>query len=261
MMSGEDKNKIKLSTLVSFLNKFLRIEDFGFDSSVNGLQVSGKDYIKRVVVSEDACLDVFNHALEKKADLIIVHHGLFWKNTDFRLTHNNYRRTKFLLENNIALYAAHLPLDYHIKVGNNIMLLKLLNLKPVKRFGLVERVKIGFIGELKKRLKLKDFAKIINRKLLTESLILNFGSETIKKVGVVSGSGSPFVQEAVDNNVDLFLTGDISTWVYHLAKENNMNIIAAGHYATETLGVKALGNFLKRRFGLRVCFVDYPTGL
>ena len=246
----------KLKEVVDFLDNELGIKDVE-DRSNNGLQVSGNEEVKRIAFAVDACLEVFEKA--KEFDMIIVHHGLSWGDSLKYLTGINYSRVKFLVENNISLYAAHLPLDKHKAYGNNAQFCKIFGFSNVKEFGDYNGQVIGFSGE--KEISLKDFVKEINEKLNTKCKVLDFGNEKIKNIGVVSGGGSSALNEAIDKDLDCFVTGEIPHYAYQLAKEGKINLIAAGHYATETLGVKALMNPVKEKFNVEVKFIDAPSGL
>jgi len=246
----------KLKEVVDFLDNELGIKDVE-DRSNNGLQVSGNKEVKRIAFAVDACLEVFEKA--KEFDMIIVHHGISWDDSLKYLTGINYLRVKFLIDNNISLYAAHLPLDKHKVYGNNAQFCKIFGFSNVKEFGDYNGQVIGFSGE--KEISLKDFVKEINEKLNTKCKVLDFGNEKIKNIGVVSGGGSSALNEAIDKDLDCFVTGEIPHYAYQLAKEGKINLIAAGHYATETLGVKALMNPVKEKFNVEVKFIDAPSGL
>ena len=247
---------VLLKEVVEFLDGELGIKDVE-DSSNNGLQVSGSKEVKKIAFAVDACMEVFEKA--KDFDMIIIHHGISWDDSLKYLTGINYLRVKFLVDNNISLYAAHLPLDKHPKHGNNAELCRIFELKHIHGFGDYHEQVIGFAGE--KEISLKDFVKEINKKLNTECKVFDFGNEKIKDIGIVSGGGSSALNEAIEKGLDCFVTGEVPHQAYQLAKEGKINLIAAGHYATETLGVKALMNLVKERFKVEVKFIDAPTGL
>jgi len=247
---------VLLKEVVEFLDGELGIKDVE-DSSNNGLQVSGSKEVKKIAFAVDACMEVFEKA--KDFDMIIIHHGISWDDSLKYLTGINYLRVKFLVDNNISLYAAHLPLDKHPKHGNNAELCRIFELKHIHGFGDYHEQVIGFAGE--KEISLKDFVKEINKKLNTECKVFDFGNEKIKDIGIVSGGGSSALNEAIEKGLDCFVTGEVPHQAYQLAKEGKINLIAAGHYATETLGVKTLMNILKEKFKVEVKFIDAPTGL
>jgi len=187
--------------------------------------------------------------------LVVVHLGLFWKGTKGAeiLTKP---KVKFLKKNKISVYAAHLPLDKHEKYGNNIILFKLLNVKPKEIFD-----EVGYLGYLKKTRSVSSIANELERKLDTRCKVWRFGKNKIKKIAIVSGSGGLSISEAVKKKVDLFITGEISHGSYRLVKDVRLSVITAGHYKTETVGVKEVGKLLERKFKLKTVFIDNPTGM
>ncbi len=252
---------MKLEEIVQFLDDFLGIKDWE-DKSNNGLQIEGKPEVRKIVFAVDACMDVFVRAKERDADMIIVHHGLIWGGIDY-VRGIVKRRLKFLLDNEISLYAVHLPLDAHPKVGNNAQLLRLLEVEPEEQFGMYKGKPIGFYGKLENPMNLSEIVEILRNKLSERLIVLDFGDEKIEMVGAISGKGAFALVEAIDKGLDLFITGEAEHSAYHLAKECGINVIFAGHYATETLGVKALMNVIGEEFAgeIEVEFIDVPTGL
>jgi dinuclear metal center YbgI/SA1388 family protein len=249
-----DCDNMKLNPIVKFLNKELKVKSIK-DISKNGLQVRASENIDKVGLATDACMDVFKKAKNRGCDLIIVHHGLFWKEKK-DVSHITKDRVKFLKKNKISLYTVHLPLDKNIKYGNNAEILRLLNVKPKELFN-----EVGYLGYLNKTRSLSSITEELNRKLKTKCKVLKFGKKNIKKIAVVSGYGAPDVLEAIKKNVDLFITGETSHSYYDDAEEGKINVIFGGHYKTETVGVKALGILLKKKFNLKTIFIDSSTGL
>lgn len=246
--------------IVTFLDAYLDINAFS-DKSRNGLQIEGKEEVEKVAFAVDACMDTFVKAKALGADMLIVHHGLIWGGIDY-VRGLVQRRLKFLLENGINLYAAHLPLDVHPEVGNNAQLLKLLDLEPKESFGEYNGLSIGYMAEFKEPKPLPLIAQILVEKLKVDYVkAYEFGVEEIKTVAVVSGRGGFAIPEAIEKKVDLFITGEFLHDDYHKAKEGRLSVIAAGHYATETLGVKALMPLLREKFEVKTVFIDNPTGL
>ena len=194
--------------------------------------------------------------------MIIVHHGMFWKSGNPSIKSWVKKRIEFLLQHKISLYASHLPLDKHPEVGNNAQLLKILNFEKEKDFGWYNGEQISFIGKTKKPKTIDEIEKTLQEKTDATCKILPFGPEKISTIAVCSGGGASFgiFMEAVNQNVDLYLTGD-STEMYHVAKDIGINVIFAGHHATETVGVKALSEIVKEKFDIETVFVDIPTGL
>jgi len=250
---------VKLYEIVEFLDDLLKVEEWQ-DKSNNGLQVEGKEEVKKVAFAVDACMEVFEKAKEIGADMIVVHHGLIWGGIDY-VKGLIKRRLEFLLKNGISLYAVHLPLDAHPSVGNNAQILKAMGLEPIESFGVYQGKEIGYIGVYDESKPLDDVLDLIREKVNQTLVVLDFGSEDVKRVGVVSGRGGFALVEAVERNVDLFITGEQDHSVYHLAKECGVNVVFAGHYATETFGVKALMRVVGGEFDIDVEFIDIPTGL
>jgi len=247
----------KLKEVVKFLNNYLKIKGIK-DASRNGLQARGKSEINKIAFTENAGLDTFKIALKEKADLIVVHHGILWKNWFKKLAP---KRMKFLMKNSISLYAVHLPLDRHKIVGNNAQLIKLLGAKIKNGFAYEKGKNVGWIGEFKRALNLRKIARTLKVKLKTKCVVLPFGNKKIKTIAVCSGGpGSKTLYEALNKKVDLYLTGEQKDF-YTDVKDSNFNVIFAGHYATETLGVKALMPILKNKFKVKTIFIDDPTGL
>jgi len=250
---------IHLKKLVSFLNSELKLSEFPKDESANGLQIEGSGIVNKIGLAVDACDHVFQMAAEKNIDLLIVHHGLIWGGIR-SVSGVMKTRIKALLDADISLYACHLPLDWHPEYGNNAQLLKVLAIKRMGEFGEYHGKRIGYWGSLTKDLSLKDFIGRVDKTLNTKSMALSFGKK-VKKVGIVSGGGWSAIYDAEAAGIDTLLVGEPSHSAYTLAEEMKLNVVFAGHYATETLGVRAVGNMLKKKFGLRTEFIDHPTGL
>jgi dinuclear metal center YbgI/SA1388 family protein len=244
----------QLKAIVKFLDEALDITGID-DSSVNGLQVGKEKNISRIGFAVDASLETFEKAKESFCDMLVVHHGLFWKKNE-TVTGIMYDRIKFLLHNNIALYAAHLPLDKHPELGNNAQLAKMLGFTEISPMGDIE-----MCGTFENEKSLESFALDIKSKLNTKVSVLPFGPSMIRRVAFCSGGGARHITEAIKEGCDTFVTGDSSHTIVHIAKEANVNVLFAGHYATETVGVKAVAMELKQRFDVEVGFIDLPTGL
>jgi dinuclear metal center YbgI/SA1388 family protein len=249
-----------LTDLTDYLNRFLNINDVN-DTCLNGLQIEGKKNIKKIAFAVDACLDSFEHAIAAQADMLIVHHGQFWEFTNPSVTTWNKKRITKLLEHDISLYAAHLPLDRHKEVGNNAQLLKLLDATIDRPFYTKKGINIGWIGKKEQKTKLADIANTLNNQLQTECIVVPFGNPEIETISVISGGGGyGGFWESLKENVDLYITGD-SVDIFQTAKDAHMNVIFAGHYATETIGLKALASHLQDKFKIETEFINLPTGL
>ncbi len=245
--------------IVKFLNEYLEI-DLIKDSSMNGLQVEGKDKIDNVVVGVSANEQLFAKAAEAKADMIIVHHGMFWDST-FPIKGYARERLWTLLKNNMNLLAYHLPLDMHPIVGNNAQILKLFKVKHPEPFGKYKGVNIGYKGELSSPVRLEHVMDLLRHHLCSNPLAYAFGKEHITKIGVVSGGAADIVYQAIEDDLDLFITGETTEYVQELAREAGMNFVCAGHYNTEKLGVMALATLLKDQFDVKTQFIDVPNSI
>ena len=243
---------MKLGEIVNWLNSYLGIADFPQDQSINGLQVEACNEVKRIGVAVDACLEVFEKAERERIDLLIVHHGLYWRAISPCITKAMISRVKHLLNKKISLYAAHLPLDAHEEVGNNVQIIRTLGFEP-----------LGKIDEIawfcKLQINFQELIDIVSEKIAEPKMILNFGPEKIEKLVVASGGGTHHIFELEGG--ETLLTGEFNHYGFHYAKELGINVIVCGHYATEVFGVKALGRKIKEEFGIKCFFIDVPTNL
>jgi dinuclear metal center YbgI/SA1388 family protein len=246
----------ELKELVKFLDGYfdMTMED----ASNNGLQVEACQNVRKIGFAVDACQEVFDKALEVGCDLVVTHHGISWKNNLKTIQGINAERVKHLLINNISLYAMHLPLDKHEFVGNNIQLCRLFGIKEVVKFS-----DVGYIGSFDYSKDRMDFIKEVKAKLETDVTALPFGPKEIKKICIVSGApGRSYIRDLVLQDVDAFVVGEMHHGFYHEAKEAKINVISAGHYATEKLGIQALAQKVKDEFAeVDVGFIDVPTNL
>jgi len=246
----------ELKKITDYLDEYLDINAFK-DYSQNGMQVDGKNNVKRIVGLVDASLDGFIAAADSKADMIIVHHGLLW-GKPVSLTGIFYDRIKALISNNISLYAAHLPLDAHTELGNNAQLVKLLDAEMIGRFAEYGGKPIGCIAKFKKKKPLTQVISELDNAINTQTRVYDFGTEEVQTVGIVSGAACDALPEAVLEEVDLFITGEPRLTAFHEAREFNINVAFAGHYATECVGIKALINHLPTLFDVESLFIDVP---
>ena len=246
--------------LVLFLNSLLNTETIN-DSSYNGLQVEGAAEVRKALFAVDAGIQTFEEAARRKADFVVVHHGLFWKSANPCATGIMGRRLRSLMNRDISLYASHLPLDKHPVVGNNAVLVRLVGAKPTRTFADYHGTNIGWVGTFPKPRTVDAVVKDLESRLNTRCTVLPCGPRVCTTVGVVSGGGGMgCFASATTADIDLYISGE-ATEVYHLARESRLNVIFAGHHATETVGVKALAAAVHRKFGIECEFVDIPTGL
>ncbi|VVB61393.1 GTP cyclohydrolase 1 type 2 [uncultured archaeon] len=251
---------VRLSEVRRFLDNYLKTDDVS-EESWNGLQIEGKPEVKKIAFAVDASIDTFKKAIKEKADLVVVHHGQFWKSENPSIAGWIKERIDILYKNGVSLYVAHLPLDRHREVGHNALLLKLMGAKISEEFLEEHEKNIGWIGERQKPVALQKIVSTLNSELSTKCKVLSFGKKNIRKIAVCSGGGNDEdFFEVLHENVDLYVSGD-SIDVYSTAKDAKMNVIFAGHYASETIGMKALAKVLAKKFGVKTVFVDVPTGL
>ena len=248
---------MKRDVLVRYLDDRLGIAAMD-DISVNGLQVQGRDEVEKVALVTDAALALFNRAKDEDCDMIIAHHGIIWGGIK-SITGRVYDQIKALMDNNINLYAAHLPLDAHPELGNNARLAKMVDLEEISPFGRYHGVAIGVSGRLPAPLAPEALAKKWQLAVGGNPVVLPFGNNPITTVGIVSGGGSGALEEAIGSGIDCFVTGEGRHENHHTALEAGINIILLGHYHSETLGVQAVGKELETRFGLETIFIDEPT--
>jgi dinuclear metal center YbgI/SA1388 family protein len=250
---------VKLEDLASYLDDYLRVRETGDDRhALNGLQVENSGDVRQVAVAVDACQAVIDQAAERGADLLVVHHGLFWGGLE-PVRGRLYRKLAALVRHDIALYSAHLPLDRHPEVGNNAVLARRLGMEVRGWWGEYEGAAIGVWGELD--LEREALAARIAEVLGATPRVIGGGADRVHRVGVITGSGGEMIPAAKAAGLDAFITGEGKHWAYFDAEELGLNVYFAGHYATETVGVKALAEHIAQRFQLPWSFVDHPTGL
>ncbi|MDZ7344123.1 MAG: Nif3-like dinuclear metal center hexameric protein, partial [candidate division KSB1 bacterium] len=221
-----------ITELTAYLDTYLQLHEFA-DNSQNGLQVQGREQIARIAVAVDACQQSIDAAATAGADLLIVHHGLFWDRPE-KLTGSHYRRIKKLFEAEINLYCAHLPLDAHPEVGNNAVLARQLGFEMVEGFGEHHGRTIGCLAEASAPLSQTEFLHRLREALGDTVRADFFGPAVIRRIAVVSGGGAFLIPQAAAAGVDAYLTGEPSHSRYHFSKENRLNVVYGGHYLTET---------------------------
>jgi dinuclear metal center YbgI/SA1388 family protein len=252
-------SKASLAAMVSHSDRILRTPEIGdYDGAANGLQVENSGTVTRLAATVDASLATVKLAVAAKADLLIVHHGLFW-NPAQPWTGKKYELLRLLLENNLAVYSSHLPLDAHPRLGNNALLAAAIGLKKLKPFFASHGQNIGFKAQTK--ISRAALAEKLERATGAKPTIIPGGNEICERIGIVSGGAGADLQQAADEGVDTFITGEGPHWTFALAEELGLNVFYGGHYATETFGVKALAAELAEKFKLPWDFLDHPTGL
>ena len=248
---------IALTTLVEEADRFLaaaRISDY----CPNGLQVEGRPQVRRIVSGVTASQALLDAAVEAEADVVLVHHGYFWKGEDPCITGMKRRRLQTLLGNDISLLAYHLPLDLHPEVGNNVQLARQLDITVEGPLDPNNPKVVGLLGSLAEPMSARDFARRVQEVLGREPLLVE-GAGMVRRIGWCTGGGQGYIDNAIAAGVDLYLTGEASEQTFHSARENGIGFIAAGHHATERYGVQALGDYLARRFAVEHLFIDCPN--
>jgi dinuclear metal center YbgI/SA1388 family protein len=249
----------QLQDAIAELDKLLQPWRFT-DYCPNGLQVPGKADIRKVATGVTASAELFERAIVAEADLLVVHHGLFWGSAASPIDYRMKRRLKLLFDSDTSLAAYHLPLDAHPQVGNNALIAQALGADKLEPFALHDGEPIGFIaGFPGKGVDAKDlFARVTDLTQRTP-LVFDAGPEQIVSLAIVSGAGNDYLADAVTAGANAFLTGEPAERVMSEAQESAIHFIAAGHYATETFGVRALGAHLSERFALEHAFIDVPN--
>lgn len=251
-----------LSDFDLWCRSFLQIDELRtIDDSLNGVQVGRlKKPLTKVAFAVDACAASIRRAAEAGAELLFVHHGMFW-GSPARIEGPLLERIRSLLDADMGLYACHLPLDMHPEFGNNAQLANLLRLEDRKPFGVYHGVSIGVSGRLKQPRTAEELVAAILPDNSPPRTLIAAGPERINTLAIVSG-GAPFeALQALGRGIDAFITGEPSHSIYHQVVEGGLTFIAAGHYATETWGLRAVEAKLKAETGLQTLFIDLPTGL
>ncbi len=253
---------VELGRLVAHLNDFLLVKIFE-ESAINGLQISGKKQVQRVAFAVDGVYETFKLARQQGADLMIVHHGLYW-GFQWALRGPDYQRVKLLMDSEIALYAAHLPLDAHRQVGHAANLLLRVGADPssLLPFGSYRGQTIGF-SAVRPQLKRTEMDGLLESVLGGPVQTLPFGPNKVSRIACVTGQGADFglLREAKNSQIHYYISGEANHPVYHFAKEHKLNIALGGHYRTEVFGLHALSNYLTETFALDCFFIDVPTGM
>ena len=253
-----------LNDFDAWLNAFLKKEDFPADPSRNGIQIQNaapaSKEIKTIAFAVDACEATARAAAEAGADVLVVHHGLFWGGCD-TLTGSFYKRAAAFIKNDLALVAYHLPLDANNPYGNNYGLAAALGLGNLQAFGLWRGMCIGVRGEFSSPVTISELSTALSKITKTSPQNFAFGKKEIKTVGIISGGAGEDVEQAVELGLDCYITGEFAHEQYHFAEECGINVISGGHYGTETMGVSLLKEKVEKELGLRTLFIDLPTDL
>jgi dinuclear metal center YbgI/SA1388 family protein len=248
-----------LEETVSFLDDILNNDDWaGIDAATNGLQVGNSGDVDTVAFAVDASVQTVEKAAERGADMFVAHHGFFWGGKN-ALVGQDYERFRLLVENDIALYASHLPLDAHDEVGNNVLLLDALGATASHTFGEIGGQDVGYVGELPSSVSIGDFARSVENVVENEPTVLDFGPDRVEEVAVLTGAGGGHIAEAAETGADVYVTGEPKHRAHHDAREHSLNVVFAGHYHTETFGVRELCERVERNLDVETFYIDVPT--
>ena len=253
---------MKLESLIQYLDGYLGVREHpDYPNALNGLQVGGSGEVTKMAAAVDASEATIEAAVAEQADLLLVHHGMFWGGLQ-PLTGRHFRKVRALLESDIAVYAAHLPLDGHAEIGNSALLGRALGIALEGRFAPYQGADIGWWGALEDGMQATALQVRLSEVLGGHDVhLIAGGPDLVERVGVVTGGGASFVEDAVALGLDALVTGEGSHHTHFDAMELGIHVLFGGHYATETFGVKALAGHLAERFGLEWTFLDLPTGL
>ena len=246
---------VQLCELTSYCDDLLEADRFR-DYCPNGLQVEGNDQVNKVITGVTASQALIDAAVEADADVLLVHHGYFWKGEDARVVGIKKQRIARLLDAGLSLVAYHLPLDAHPVYGNNVQLAQVLDISVEGRLQEGTDPAIGLYGRLASPVSGKAFARHIAEKLGREPLHIDNMAQEISTVAWCTGAAQGYIEQAIELGVDAYITGEVSEPTVHIARETGIHFFAAGHHATERYGVKALGEHLAANFGLDVQFID-----
>ncbi|EKD81560.1 MAG: hypothetical protein ACD_39C01747G0002 [uncultured bacterium] len=234
------------------------------DYSYNGLQYEGSAKVSKIAAGVDATNEFFAESIKQGADFAIVHHGLFWKGAEWsRLDRINQKIFKTLMSGNLNLFAMHLPLDAHPKFGNNAIMAGLLKAEVIAPFGGSRGNAVGVLARLPSPITLAELYKRIEKVIGPVVTHLDFGKKKVQTLGILSGGGWSSVTDPLvyDGDVDAILTGEVIHQAVASCRDRQVNMISAGHYATEVFGARELGKHVAKKFGLEFTFIDLPTGL
>lgn len=250
---------VALQKITNYMDKYLHHADIvDYPGAKNGLQLANAGQVSRVVAAVDANELTIEKAIEVGADLLLVHHGLFW-NENVLMVGARYQLFKKAIAANLAIYSSHLPLDAHPKLGNNILLTQALKLSKSKP---AFEEKGTFIGRLiEMRCERNELCRRLGKVLGSEPKLIGAGPRVVRRLGVITGGAGDRIYDVAESGIDTFITGEGSHWTFGAAHELKINLIYGGHYATETFGVKALANHVGQRFRLPWSFIDVPSGL
>ena len=244
-----------LTEIIQWCNQTLKTHEFK-DYAPNGLQIEGNAEVKKILCAVTASQDAIDAAIEQNADLLLVHHGYFWKGEPYPITGMRGKRIKALIQHDISLVGYHLPLDAHPTLGNNVAIAEILGLEHLEALDPSERYPIGNIGYLKTAMQPEAFKVLLTEKLGFDTIHLNADKNTIQKVGFCTGAAQDFISKAAQMDCDAFISGEVSERTFYEAKELNVHYFACGHHATERYGIQRLAQAISEQFNIEYSYFE-----
>ena len=245
----------KLQDIIQWCDQTLKSSEFK-DYAPNGLQIEGKTEVRKILAAVTASQDAIDAAIRENADLLLVHHGYFWKGETSPITGMRGKRIKSLIQHDISLLAYHLPLDSHPSLGNNVAIADLLKLECIEALDPSERHPIGNIGYLNQPMPVEDFKKFVSETLKFDVTHLPADKNMIEKVGFCTGGAQDFIVKAAEQGCDAYISGEVSERTFYEAKELGVHYFACGHHATERYGVQRLGQAISEQFDIEYVYFE-----
>lgn len=245
----------KLQDIIQWCDQTLKSPEFK-DYAPNGLQIEGKTEVRKILAAVTASQDAIDAAIRENADLLLVHHGYFWKGEAYPITGMRGKRIKSLIQHDISLLAYHLPLDSHPSLGNNAAIADLLELERIEALDPSERHPIGNIGYLNQPMPVEEFKKFVSEKLKFDVTHLPADKNMIEKVGFCTGGAQDFIVKAAEQGCDAYISGEVSERTFYEAKELGVHYFACGHHATERYGVQRLGQAISEQFDIEYVYFE-----
>ena len=245
----------KLQDIIQWCDQTLKSTEFK-DYAPNGLQIEGKTEVHKILAAVTASQDAIDAAIRENADLLLVHHGYFWKGEAYPITGMRGKRIKSLIQHDISLLAYHLPLDSHPSLGNNAAIADLLELERIETLDPSERHPIGNIGYLNQPMPVEEFKKFVSEKLKFDAIHLPADKNMIEKVGFCTGGAQDFIVKAAEQGCDAYISGEVSERTFYEAKELDVHYFACGHHATERYGVQRLGQAISEQFDIEYVYFE-----
>ena len=245
----------KLQDIIQWCDQTLKSSEFK-DYAPNGLQIEGKTEVHKILAAVTASQDAIDAAIRENADLLLVHHGYFWKGEAYPITGMRGKRIKSLIQHDISLLAYHLPLDSHPSLGNNVAIADLLKLERIEALDPSERHPIGNIGYLNQPMPVEEFKKFVSEKLKFDVTLLPADKTMIEKVGFCTGGAQDFIVKAAEQGCDAYISGEVSERTFYEAKELGVHYFACGHHATERYGVQRLGQAISEQFDIEYVYFE-----